>query len=151
MTKIVVNKCYGGFHLSAEATKMIAKLQGKECYFFKMKSGLNYERVPIEEANHLFVTAFCTPEAPKQDNENWSTMTQEQKDASNKAYEDCCIEDFSHDRTNPLLVQVVEKLGDKASLPTVSNLKVIEIPDDVEWVIEDYDGIETVHEAHRSW
>ena len=26
-----------------------------------------------------------------------------------------------------------------------------EIPDDVEWEIDDYDGIETIHEVHRSW
>jgi hypothetical protein len=30
-------------------------------------------------------------------------------------------------------------------------LEVIDIPDDIEWFISDYDGVETVHEAHRSW
>ena len=32
-----------------------------------------------------------------------------------------------------------------------SYLKIVEIPDDVEWEIDDYDGIETIHEVHRSW
>jgi len=28
---------------------------------------------------------------------------------------------------------------------------VVDIPDDIEYEIDDYDGIESVHEAHRSW
>jgi hypothetical protein len=32
-----------------------------------------------------------------------------------------------------------------------SNLKIVEIPDDVEWQIDDYDGMETIHEKHRMW
>lgn len=32
-----------------------------------------------------------------------------------------------------------------------ADLKIVEIPDDVEWVIEEYDGIEYVSEVHRTW
>jgi hypothetical protein len=28
---------------------------------------------------------------------------------------------------------------------------VIEIPDDVEWEVEEYDGLEWVAEKHRTW
>jgi hypothetical protein len=28
---------------------------------------------------------------------------------------------------------------------------VIEIPDDVEWIIVDYDGMEHIAEKHRTW
>ena len=35
--------------------------------------------------------------------------------------------------------------GDRASL------KVVEIPDDVEWYIHDYDGMEHIAEKHRTW
>ena len=31
------------------------------------------------------------------------------------------------------------------------NDKIIEIPDDIEWEIDNYDGIESIHEKHRSW
>lgn len=41
-------------------------------------------------------------------------------------------------------------MGKKAS-GKCAELKVIEIPDGVDWEIDDYDGIETVHEKHRSW
>lgn len=54
-------------------------------------------------------------------------------------------------RTNPKLVEVVERLGSERASGHFAKLKVIEIPDGIDWVIDDYDGIETVHEKHRSW
>jgi hypothetical protein len=56
---------------------------------------------------------------------------------------------FSNDRANPKLVAVVEKLGDRAG--NMADLKVVEIPDGVEWEIESYDGKEWVSEKHRTW
>jgi len=32
-----------------------------------------------------------------------------------------------------------------------AQLYVVEVPDDVEWYIHDYDGIEHVAEKHRIW
>ena len=58
--------------------------------------------------------------------------------------------DYDLYRTDPKLVECVETLGDIAS-GSSSNLKVVEIPDDVEWEIHDYDGIESIHEVHRVW
>jgi hypothetical protein len=58
---------------------------------------------------------------------------------------------FDRDRANPKLVEVVEKLGEEAN-GFCASLRVIEIPDDVkEWYIDDYDGVETIHEKHRYW
>ena len=54
------------------------------------------------------------------------------------------------ERTDPYLVQVVEQLG-ATSWGRHSELKVVDIPDDVHWYIHDYDGQETVHEQHRQW
>jgi hypothetical protein len=45
---------------------------------------------------------------------------------------------------------VVEQLGEK-SWGRHSELKVVIIPDDVDWFIGNYDGIETIHEQHRQW
>ena len=53
-------------------------------------------------------------------------------------------------RTDPKLIECVEKLGQEAN-GRYAALEVVEIPDDVEWEINDYDGIETIHEKHRSW
>jgi hypothetical protein len=48
------------------------------------------------------------------------------------------------------LVAVVEELGDKAN-GFSAELKVVEIPDDVDWEIANYDGMEHVAEKHRVW
>jgi hypothetical protein len=67
------------------------------------------------------------------------------------------IEDDEHyfsyyhlERTDTALIQVVEELGKEAN-GWCSSLKVVEIPDDVEWEIHEYDGWESVHEKHRVW
>lgn len=57
---------------------------------------------------------------------------------------------FNDDRSNPQLVKCVEELGEAAN-GELSELKVVEIPDDVEWTIGEYDGIEWVAEVHRIW
>ena len=49
-----------------------------------------------------------------------------------------------------LLVDCVEELGDEAS-GGFAQLRVVEIPADVEWEVEEYDGWERIHEQHRSW
>ena len=54
------------------------------------------------------------------------------------------------ERTDPALIEVVEQLGDLANTRH-TRLKIVEVPDDVKWYIEDYDGIEEVHEEHRKW
>lgn len=53
-------------------------------------------------------------------------------------------------RDHPLLVQVVEELGDKAN-KRLAKLKVVEIPDDVDWRVEEYDGTEWIREVSREW
>jgi len=58
--------------------------------------------------------------------------------------------DFNNHRDNPKLVEVVETLGTKAS-GTCANLVIVEIPDDVEWFIDEDDGWETIRENHKTW
>lgn len=53
-------------------------------------------------------------------------------------------------RDDPDLVAVVEKMG-KKSFGGFAELGVIEIPDNISWEINEYDGFESVHESHRSW
>jgi hypothetical protein len=53
-------------------------------------------------------------------------------------------------RDDPDLVAVVEELGNQAN-GRHAELKVVDIPDDVNWCIEEYDGREWVAERHRTW
>jgi hypothetical protein len=58
---------------------------------------------------------------------------------------------YIDNRTAPELVHVVESLGSEASSGRHALLRVVEIPDGVQWTIEDHAGIEHVAEAHRTW
>ena len=53
-------------------------------------------------------------------------------------------------RDDPMLVHTVLRLGAAANTP-YSKLKVVEIPDGVTWTIHEYDGLEWIAEAHRTW
>jgi hypothetical protein len=53
-------------------------------------------------------------------------------------------------RNNPILVEIVEQLGEAAN-GEFAELKVVEIPDDAEWTIQEYDGDEWIAEKHRTW
>ena len=53
-------------------------------------------------------------------------------------------------RDCPVLVEMLEEQG-TAINTGYSDLKVVEIPDEVDWYIEEYDGMEWVAEKHRTW
>jgi hypothetical protein len=54
------------------------------------------------------------------------------------------------ERSDKILVEVVEKLGEKAN-GRCADLEIVEIPDGVNFEIEQYDGKEWVSERHRRW
>ena len=57
---------------------------------------------------------------------------------------------YYDNRSDLKLIAVIEELGKLAS-GSCAQLKVVEIPDGVSWEITDYDGLEEIHELHRSW
>ena len=58
--------------------------------------------------------------------------------------------DHQLERNDPVLIEVIEELGKKAN-GKYANLKIVEIPNDVEWQVEEYDGMEHIAEKHRTW
>lgn len=63
---------------------------------------------------------------------------------------DSLIWDYQVERDDPYLVKVVETLGNKAH-GDYAELRIVEIPEDVEWIVQEYDGMEWVAEKHRTW
>jgi hypothetical protein len=134
--KLVINDTYGGFSISAEALEEYAKLKGIEkLYWFDLPITKDYEveQMPREtrpERRSFPLSIAYTVPNPDDKTEAFSTR--------------------NIPRDDPDLIAVVEKLDRKAD-GDYARLKVIEIPDDIEWVIEEYDGLEWVAEKHREW
>jgi hypothetical protein len=53
-------------------------------------------------------------------------------------------------RSSLKLIKCIEMLGGEANGPH-AELAIVEIPDDVNWGIEEYDGMEHIAEVHRTW
>ncbi len=106
--KIVINRCFGGFGLSAEAQVAYAKRCGFRLRVINVTEGV------------------C--------------------ERTDGGY----FDDSRIDRNDHHLIAVVEKLGAKAN-GLCSKLKIVEVPDDVDWDITNFDGMESIHEYHRSW
>ena len=77
---------------------------------------------------------------------HWTTEEVESSDIPDDVY----WSEYSIERDDPILVQVVEELGEEAN-GRCANLFVTEVPDGVEWQIEEYDGTEWIAEKHRTW
>ena len=82
----------------------------------------------------------------KDENTNWSISIFYKDTVAKENY----FEDRDIPRNDPALVEVVEVLGE-AAYGFAANLKIVEIPEDVDWCIEENDGREWVAEKHRTW
>jgi len=134
MTKIVINKQHGGFGLSPKAQKRYLELIGKECYFYQHNIK-NYMRISEDDAENRIFSV---------------TIMRDFGSEIDKIPNDAYWSDGDLERDDPLLIQVINEFGEEAN-GKFACLSIIEIPDDVEWQIDEYDGWETIHEKHRSW
>lgn len=155
--KIVINTCYGGFGLSPAGIRRMAELAGRPCYFFKIKrpgimKAKVYTLITEAEADKEFMSdAFDIPNPNEVFSKvAWTKMTDKERKEENELYYKHVLTSRPENRTDANLVKAVEELGEAAN-GKYASLTVVEIPDDVEYEIKDYDGVETIHEAHRSW
>ena len=123
MPKVVTNSCYGGFGISNAAIRRYAEIKGIELVLVP--------RTRYGDKDWQYHS------------EHWERVGIEDADDRYFSYHDI-------DRTDPALVQVVEEMGTDAD-GDQAQLRIVDIPDDVNWYIDDYDGIETVREHHRTW
>jgi hypothetical protein len=70
--------------------------------------------------------------------------------STNKRAEQISLDYIINDRSDPDLISIVELFEEKAN-GKHAKLKIVEIPDDVDYIIEDYDGAEHIAENHRTW
>jgi hypothetical protein len=140
--KVVINSCHGGFGLSHEAVLAYLDKCGTPVWTeandkFDGMIPFTYYLVPPEER---------IPGSP----EDWHSMSLAQRQAHNTAYSKTVFHDRDLARDDPYLVAVIEELGAKAN-GRHAELKVVEIPADVDWEITEYDGNEAIAEKHRTW
>ena len=119
--KVAINTCHGGFDLSDAAFEKLLERKGVE---FDKKTD---DR--ISGFTHYYQKGRLGDD-----------------DAYINHY------DFygEEHRADPDLIAVIEEMGKQAD-GYFAELKVVEIPDDVEWEIYEYDGDEWVAEKHRTW
>jgi len=133
--KIVINICFGGFGLSNEAMCFLAK---KNCEILEKhpaKEWLGFSS-DLEDKRKDLGDGFMSM--------GWFSGTIMKEDTVYTfPYEDKY-------RSHPDLIEVVEKLGDAAD-GQCAKLSIIEIPDDIDFYIHEYDGNESINEQHRSW
>lgn len=132
MAKIVYNACYGGFGLSEAAVRRYAALKGLTLFPEKDAFGLTTYWVcpPDQRAGVLDVDAF-------------HRASMEARQTSNTRYDELTLCARKISRSDPILVQVVEELGDAAS-GGYAKLRIAEVPSGGRYRIDEYDGFESV-------
>ena len=135
MTKVVYNACYGGFGLSKEAVQRYWDIKGQQVWIEDDK----------EHPSLGYWTVWLTPpeERPVR-NKKWESMSMDERTAYNKAYSAQSWYHRNVDRHDPVLVQVVEELGDKAS-GKCAKLAIAQVSGP--YRIDEYDGFERVMTA----
>lgn len=146
--KIVINNCFGGFGLSHRAIIRYAELKGIKLYSWADESTIRI--YGIDKINELIkkraiihyttVSKEAYYKLKKEDEKlgNWEK-------SSNTYFFECNIE-----RTDKFLIQIIEELGKEAN-GQCAKLNIVEIPDNINWHIEEYDGNEHIAEDHKTW
>jgi len=128
MTKIVINACFGGFGLSDKACEKLINEYNWKVIDADVLYNLSDEEIE-KLGKHLII--------------------RDERSILTKLYR-IPYHLSGEIRDDPDVVAVVEELRREANAKC-AELKVVEIPDDVEWEIEEYDGNEWVSEKHRRW
>ena len=131
MRKIILNKCYGGFDLSKKAYELYAKKKGLELYTYTMTIENNKCKYKYSDGSDFFMKYFTKDfgnnvEISKEDYEKYVLYLRETA------------------REDKTLIEVVEELGKEAS-GMCGKLKIVKIPDNAFFIIDSYDGLETLY------
>jgi hypothetical protein len=143
MTKVVINNCYGGFSLSKEGMQRYCEIKNIPCWI----------EVDPKYSSFDIYTCWIVPEDERiesKEGEAFYQLSLEERQAYNEKYSSQTLYHRDIERDDPALVQLVEENAELYA-GRCAQLAVVEIPDDVDWYVEEYDGNEWVAEAHRTW
>jgi hypothetical protein len=140
--KVVINRCYGGFGLSHEALLRYFEIKGITVYPEQGENCWKY---------WTYWTVKPEDRMEVKEGEDFYKMSMEDRRAYNKAHSEQTVYYRDILRNDPALVQVVEELGSSKASSEHAELKIVEIPDDISWEIDEYDGMEKIAEHHRTW
>lgn len=144
MAKVILNKGYGGFSISAQAHKLYAEKLGKDLFYYVghyEKPRVVYTKVSFEEFSKQFNLFYFYSTKDLGDSLTKGEFAREEYDE----YE--LNLDESH-REDPILIEVVEELGEEEASGRFGTLKIVEIPDELangNYMIDNYEGIEVLH------
>ena len=130
MRKIILNKCYGGFELSKKAYELYAKKKGLELYTYTMTIENNKCKYKYSDGSDFFIVYFT-----KDFGNN--------VEISKEDYKKYILSLRDEAREDKTLIEVVEELGKEAS-GMCGALKIVKIPDNAFFIIDSYDGLETL-------
>jgi hypothetical protein len=119
--KVAINTCFGGFGISNEAFEKLLD-----------RKGIAFDKVEPEEGRCLIGAAYYEAGYSGNDEHYLSDY------------------DMTQDRADKDLIAVIEEMGQSVN-GFAADISIVEIPDDVEWHIHEYDGLEHVAENHRTW
>ena len=134
MVRVVYNAKFGGFNLSREACERYWELKGQQVWIEQDKQF---------KSLYMFTVWLVPPEERIKQPENWHSLPLEERIAFNKKYSEQTWDYDDVARHDPILVQVVEELGDKAD-GMCAKLAIEEVSGP--YRIDEYDGLETVVE-----
>lgn len=145
--KVIINKCFGGFGISAEVLYELIKMKSKCITKQKIKNyyggdKFNWEK-SYSDAQVKYIKKY----------KNGYSVHKYHSNLYKGDYVYFLKNDYDNRislRTHLDLIKVVKKLGKKAN-GEHAKLKIVEIPDGIKWEIDEYDGIETINECHRNW
>jgi hypothetical protein len=139
--KIVINRCYGGFGISHEGMMRYFEIKGQPVW-------------PEQEGGYFkhYTYWLLSPEDRMEvkQGDAFYAMPLADRAAYNKLQSEQTVYQREVKRDDPALVQMVEEMGHKA-WGDHAELKVVKIPDGIDWYIDEYDGVEVINEWHHCW
>ena len=167
--KIIINARHSGFGIPVQIQEMYLKKKGIEHYWYQQKNirlgEEDFVRKDFDEFNTSLIfqpiahlrnlgekySIFYGDEGTETSLMRWDATAIRFSDSTKTNETEYGL--IIDGRQDPILIEIVEALSseDRERMRSIYNPRVVEIPDDVEWTIENYDGYEWVAEKHRTW